>query len=81
MTEEVELSKKYGKVTTRINLEMLYKEDEADCAWIYRNKILEEIQLKPITSKHFENVKPLLLNSDIIERITLLAISLYCFST
>ena len=65
-----------------MNIESLYAKviSEAD-EWIYKNKILDEVQLKTLPVKYLDSIRFNITNSDVVERIVFLAISLYCFST
>ncbi len=48
LEEQIQITKKYGFVSTKFDIEELYnRESKADHFWIYKNKILDEIQLVP----------------------------------
>lgn len=48
--------------------------------WIFTNKILDQIQLKSLSPNYLDNDFAFT-NAEIVERITYLAISFYCYST
>lgn len=57
LEEQTQLTKKYGFLTPKIDLERLYDpEDRADYLWIYKNKILDEIQLMPFEANEFDDL-------------------------
>ena len=42
-------TRKYGCVSPKVDIEELYDaEERADHLWVYKNKILDEIQLMPL---------------------------------
>lgn len=82
LEEQTQVTRRYGSLSPKIDIDMLYELDEqADHMWIYKNKILDEIQLIPYTIDEFEDLDPEISRTEVIEKITFLAISLYCYST
>ena len=71
-----------GKIPSKSNLEKLYEliPENVDSLWIFKNKILDEIQMKHINEEILDP-KNIYENCEIIEKIVFLAISLYCYST
>lgn len=82
LDEQTQQTRKLGWVNPKIDLEQLYcPEERQEHLWIYRNKILDEIQLTPFDVSELEEGDTEVSSSDIIQKITYLAISLYCYST
>ena len=48
LEEQIESVRKYGLVVPKVDLDMMYcGEDRSEHLWVFKNKILDEIQLVP----------------------------------
>ena len=54
--------------------------ENIESLWVYKNKILDEIQMKFVKEEVFDP-KNVLENNEVIQKMVYLAISLYCYST
>lgn len=79
---EMLLLGKYGHFPKKSDLDQLFAlvPENSDILWIYKSKILDEIQLKFFDQTIFET-KNFWKNNTLIQKITFLTISLYCYST
>lgn len=54
LEEQTQITRKYGFVSTKFEIDELYSpEKKAEHFWIYKNKILDEIQLIPFDLLEF----------------------------
>ena len=48
LEEQTQITRKYGFVSPKVDLDALYPpDDKVNHLWVYKNKILDEIQLVP----------------------------------
>lgn len=82
LEEERQSLNKTGRLPSKSNLEMLYAltPENVDSLWVYKNKILDEIQMKFAHVECFDT-KNFWHNNEVIQKIVYLTISLYCYST
>ena len=82
LQEEMESTSRYGKLSTHIDIELLYGRLENESLfWVYKNKILDEILLKYLHHGQINNESKAIEQNEVVEKIVFLAISLYCQST
>lgn len=80
LEEQCQITRKFGAISPKIDIDLLYSINEkSEHLWIYKSKILDEIQLVPFFIDYFEEKE--MSKNEVIEKITFLAISLYCYST
>lgn len=80
LEEQCQITRKFGAISPKIDIDLLYAINEkSEHLWIYKSKILDEIQLVPFFIDYFDEKE--MSKNEVIEKIAFLAISLYCYST
>ena len=82
LEEQAAITRKYGQLSTKPDIDLLYQiEDGAEHIWVFKNKILDEIQMGTYDLDEFELSTQEISKNEVIYKIAFLAISLYCYST